>query len=233
MLRFPAILGLLTALTAASPPPVTIHATQPGLQTRDSASDGGNPFASAFIELLARPELDLPAFAGELAARTERLSDGFQRPDLPVDIGGSNVRPGRAARGERRVALVLVLSDYRFGLASLPGAQHDAIRVAEALRRAGFDTRLVLDPEREQVEPILAGFAAQSAEADIALIYTTGHGIEVDGVGYLLNRDFPALLGHHGLATYAVPLARIAGSAQARTANLLFYAGCRDDPFGS
>lgn len=232
MLRFPVALGVFMALTAASPPPATIYATQPGLQTRDSASDGGNPFASAFIELLARPDLDLPAFAGELAARTERLSDGFQMPDLPADVGRAGIRLGQAGRGERRVALVLVLSDYGFGLPLLPGAGRDAVRVAEALRRAGFETRLALDPERTQVEAILADFAARSADADVALVYTTGHGIEVQGIGYLLNRDFPAMLGHHALPVYATPLSRIAASARARSANLMFYAGCRDDPFG-
>lgn len=232
MLRCSTILGLFAALAAASPPPATIYATRPGLQTRDSASDGGNPFASAFIELLARPDLDLQAFAGELAARTERLSDGFQMPDLPADIGHTDIRLGQAGPSERRVALVLVISEYSFGLPVLPGARHDAVRVAEALRHAGFDTHLALDPERTKVESTLADFAARSADADIALVYTTGHGIEVRGTGYLLNADFPAMLGHHALPVYATPLSRIAASARARNLNLMFYAGCRDDPFG-
>lgn len=228
-----AIAGMIAAFSLAGPPPaVAIRATQPGLQTRDSAADGGNPFASVFVELMARPELDLSAFATALAARTEALSDGFQRPDIPADIGAITLRLGRAAAGERRVALVLVLSDYGFGLPVLPGARHDAGRIAEALRRAGFETRLALDPERAEIASILAAFAAATADADTAVIYTTGHGIEVSGGGYLLTRDFPAMLGNYALPTYGIPLERIGHAMRARRANLLFYAGCRDAPFG-
>lgn len=232
---FEAIAGIVAAASLAAAPPsaVTIRATQPGLQTRDHAADGGNPFASAFIELIGRPELDLSAFAMELATRTHVLSDGFQRPDIPAGIGAIAVRLGQAAAGERRVALVLVLSGYSFGLPALPGARHDAGRIADALRRAGFETQLALDPERAEIPSILAAFADASADADVALVYTTGHGIEVDGAGYLLGRDFPALLGNHALPVYGIPLARIGAAMRARRANLLFYAGCRDAPFGN
>jgi uncharacterized caspase-like protein len=50
---------------------------------------------------------------------------------------------------EKRIALVLVVSDYsRSGsqsLQSLPGAKNDAKRIAAALTKAGFDTELALD----------------------------------------------------------------------------------------
>jgi hypothetical protein len=220
-----------TPSPASSPDPVLIRATQSGQRTLDQGEGGGNPFASAFIELLARRDLDLRAFSGQLVARTRTLSDGFQTPDVPPDIGALPVNLGRAAPGERRMAMVLVMSAYGPGLPGLPGAARDAQRVRTALQRAGFRTRLELDLARGQVGAALARFASASANADVALIYTTGHGIEVDGVGYLLQRDFAPVLGLYGLGAYGIPLRRIAGSMRARSVNLLFYAGCRDNPF--
>lgn len=226
--------GIAAALSlAATPPPaVTIRATQPGLRTLDEGDGGGNPFASAFIELLARPDLSPGRFSELLTARTRDLSGGFQTPDIPSELASVPIILGRPAPGERRVAMVLVMSDYSFGLQPLRGAGHDARRVRTALERAGFETRLVLDPARSEVGAQLDRFAAASADADVALIYATGHGIEADGIGYLLNRDFPAVLGLYALPVYGIPLARIGESLKARSANLLFYAGCRDNPFG-
>jgi uncharacterized caspase-like protein len=73
------------------------------------------------------------------------------------------------------------MSSFRYP--SLTGAKHDATRVSAALTGAGFQTETVLDPTRVGDLPIAHPLA------DFAVLYTTGHGIEVDGVAYLIPND--------------------------------------------
>jgi uncharacterized caspase-like protein len=148
-------------------------------------------------------------------------------------MGLDGIHLGRAGAAEQRIALVLVNSRYRGGFDPLPGAAVDGERVARALRRAGFETRLEVDLTVAETEAALAQFRAASESADTAVIYTTGHGLEFGGEIYLIARDFARKAGRVALATHATPLRRVAASMTARSANLLFYAGCRDDPFAS
>jgi uncharacterized caspase-like protein len=135
---------------------------------------------------------------------------------------------------EKRVAMVFIFSDYSTseGIPALPGARNDALRVAAALEKAGFETQTVLNPKREVFQKILQEFEAHSATADIAVIYATGHGVEVNGKVYLIPNDYPVSKRNTALASKAILLARLSASAKAKKANLIFYGGCRNNPFG-
>ena len=205
-----------------------------GGKTLDQGEGGGNPFASALIDLLERPGLTLGALSDEIVSLTEQKSSGFQIPETPSVDGPARetlVRP--PARGAHP-ALVLVVADYTAGGApSLPGAVHDAGRVAAALRSAGFRTMTVIDPTRAAAHAVLEEFAVSSAVAETAIIYTTGHGVDVDGKVYLLPGDYPVKEGNAGLPERAIRLDDVRQRMRARRENLLFYAGCRDDPLGT
>ena len=76
--------------------------------------------------------------------------------------------------GEKRIALVLVVSNYeRAGAISLPGAAHDSHRMTSALTKAGFKTELALDLDLKGMRKKLAEFGAASSSYDVAAIYTT------------------------------------------------------------
>lgn len=128
--------------------------------------------------------------------------------------------------------MVLVFSDYSIsGAKSLPGAKHDAARVSEAFAKAGFKVQTLLDPNEAQMRAVSNELALQTAAADVAVIYTTGHGVEVNGVTYVLPPDYPVAKGAELLDRRALPVHLIAAMMlRARRANLLFYAGCRDNP---
>lgn len=213
-------------------PPLRFFGTQPGGKTLDQGEGGGNPFASALIELLSRKELTLAGLAKELVELTERKSGGRQHPDVPPAASLESLRILPKPPLESRVALVLVFSDYSasVGATSLPGAAHDADRLTRALTLAGFDTQTNIDPKREQLGEILDGWAERSSAADLALLYTTGHGVEVDATIHLLPGDFPVLRGNAAIDEYAIPLHALSCNLRAKRTNLLFYAGCRDNP---
>jgi Caspase domain len=213
---------------------LVFHASQPGKQTLDEGEGGGNPFASALIELLGRPSLALAQLPAELKQLTAKKSGNFQSADVPEAGSRGNVSLVPTTPGEMRIALVMVVSDYTQsdGAESLPGARLDAERIAAALNRAGFATEIALDLGLDAMRNKLADFRAQSMISDMAIIYTTGHGVEVAGTTFLIPGDYPVKSGNSALARKALPLPEIALSPAARQVNLVFYGGCRDNPFG-
>lgn len=218
------------AVASEPAPAYLFHAAMPGRETLDKDKAGGNPFATALIETLAQPNLTLAAFPKVLAERTSKASGGFQSVDGPARLDPPNWRIGPVPAGERRVALVIVISNYTKGAKSLPGAAFDGRRIAAALTEDGFETTLALDPDRAGFTAALAAFEKVSAEADVAALYTTGHGVEIDGTTHLLLGDFPVAQKAAALPDHAVKLATIAAAPRARL-NLVFYGGCRNNPF--
>lgn len=222
-----------SATSGARAETLMMYAAQPGKQTLDQGEGGGNPFASSLIELLGASQLDVAGLAAGLERLTEAKSRGFQQADVPV-LGPSARHPiAPRLSGERRLALVMVVSDYRrSGANSLPGAAHDAARVAKALEAAGFKIRAVVDLDLAAMRRKLDEFARESADADVAAIYATGHGVEVGGTVYMLPGDYPVAERNRALPARALPVDELWSAPQAKAINLVFWGGCRDNPLG-
>lgn len=210
------------------------HAVSSGQRALDGKNGGGNPFASALIESLASGHVKLGELPQDVKTLTAAFSNTKMTADVPRKPEPSDWSVVPAAAGEVRKALVLVVSDYSKsgGAKSLPGAARDAARIETALRAAGFDTEVALDLGLAGMREKLAAFGEASKSADAAVIYTTGHGVEVNGKVYVIPGDYPVEDRNAALADRALPLAEIASSIAARSVNLTFYGGCRDNPFG-
>lgn len=213
--------------------PIYIYASQPGRVTFDQGDSGGNPFASALVEVLSSKTLRFEELLHQLIALTETKSEGLQRPDVRGHTWPKTWRVLPKSPRERRVALVVVFSDYSVsgGAKSLPGAAHDLDRVGNAFEKAGFAVQRVRDPDRTELQTVLRGFADRSAVSDVAAVYTTGHGVEVDGTVYLLPGDYPVSRGDAVLDQRAIRLTELGSVSRAKHTNLIFYGGCRNNPF--
>ena len=227
------VLQNITSCARLKNEPLYLYASQKGKQTLDNDENGGNPFASAIVELLAHKALVFKEFRTALINLTQVKSERLQMPEIPdvPDLETWQLLPKNVS--EKRVALVLVFSNYSVAelIHSLPGAKHDMYRIAAALNKAGFEVQTVIDPDSEQVEATLEEFAKRSSTSDIAVLYTTGHGVEVNGVTYLLPGDYPFSMGSLALKERAIHLKRLGKALHAGRANLLFYGGCRNNPF--
>jgi hypothetical protein len=222
-----------SAQAPLSPPPLVYYGGAAGRLTMARDDLGGNPFASAFVDVLASDTLTLSRFGVQLAAATWRRSNGAQSADVPRKVADPGWRFAPDP-GERRLALVLANADYsRSGVPSLPGALFDAARVGDALQRAGFATQRMIDVSRAQALAGLAAFEAESRSADVALVYIAGHGVQHRRQVYWLMGDYPDPERSSGLATHAVALAEIGDAMKARRLNFIFYSSCRDDPFSA
>ena len=87
-----------------------------------------------------------------------------------------------------RVALVVGNSTYAH-IGRLPNPDNDARDISAALRRLGFEVTTELDADRVELTEALRAFTRQSAGADVSLVFYAGHGIEMDGVNYLVPVD--------------------------------------------
>jgi uncharacterized caspase-like protein len=136
-----------------------------------------------------------------------------------------------AAKQGRRVALVIGNSAYR-NVSALPNPQRDAGAVAAALRNIGFHTvELTSDASREKLIEALRSFAHEAEKADWALVYYAGHGIEVNGVNYLIPVD-AKLAVDRDVQFETVPLEQVMTAVEgARKLKLVILDACRDNPF--
>ena len=87
-----------------------------------------------------------------------------------------------------RVALVVGNSSYAH-IGRLPNPENDAVDMAAALRRLGFEVTTELDTDRAELTEALRGFTRRSAGADVSLVFYAGHGLEMGGVNYVVPVD--------------------------------------------
>ena len=222
--------GAVAQTTPAPPQPLFYYAGQAGRLTQDRDRQGGNPFASALVEVLKVHPLTLEDFGGRLAAANAKYSGGWHQLQKPRKLGDPKWRVDDET--QKRVALVLINADYSKsgGVYSLPGARFDVKRVPAALREAGFETTVVFDQNAEAARKAIAEFATLSETADASLIYVGGHGIQYRRTVYWMMGDYPEQ-DAKWRPTHAISLDEIGRAGKATAANLVLYASCRDDPF--
>jgi uncharacterized caspase-like protein len=135
------------------------------------------------------------------------------------------------ALAEKRVALVLGNSNYQ-NVAPLANPVNDGSRMAATLKDAGFD---VVDSRRDmaaaETRRALRDFADRARDADIAVVYYAGHGIEVDGANYLIPVD-ARLERDTDIYDEGLSLDRILIAIEpAKKLRLVILDACRDNPF--
>jgi hypothetical protein len=235
---FLSLLGASLAVPAvaqsspAPAPPLIYYGGAAARLTMDRDDQGGNPLASGLIDVLRRQPITLAEFGPELAGATARHARGWQLVETPKKL--PDPKWTLAADGRQtRVALVLINSRYTApNVESLPGARFDATRLPGALEAAGFHTTLLLDADDDAVRQALKDFALSSAGADVSLIFLGGHGVQHRRVVYWMMRDYPER-DAKWLPTHALTVSEVGQAGRARSANLVLYGGCRDDPFTS
>ncbi|MGX9430628.1 MULTISPECIES: caspase family protein [Bradyrhizobium] len=135
------------------------------------------------------------------------------------------------AFAEKRVALVLSNQAYQ-NVAPLPNPVNDGALIAAMLKDAGFD---VVDFRRDlpavETRRALRDFADRTRDAEIAVVYYAGHGIEVDGANYLIPVD-ARLERDTDVYDEAFSLDRVLIAIEpAKKLRLVILDACRDNPF--
>jgi tetratricopeptide (TPR) repeat protein len=154
-------------------------------------------------------------------------------PVVATPVVSAAVAKATAAKQGRRVALVIGNSAYT-AIPALTNPRRDAEKVASSLRAIGFDTVTVAsDASREKLMETLRSFAAAADKSDWAMVYYAGHGIEVNGINYLVPVD-AKLTSDRDVMFAAVPLDQVMAAIDgAKKLKLVMLDACRDNPFAA
>lgn len=131
----------------------------------------------------------------------------------------------------KRVALVLGISAYQH-VAKLPNPSNDADAMAALFRKSGFD---VVETKRDvgiaDLRRAVGDFSDKVQDADVAVVFFAGHGIEVDGTNYLVPAD-AKLARDFDIEDEALSLDRLLKAIEpAKRLRLVMLDACRDNPF--
>lgn len=135
------------------------------------------------------------------------------------------------ASAEKRVALVIGNSIYK-SVPALPNPANDAAALAATLKGAGFDVvDSKLDLPVAGMRRALRDFADLARDADVAVIYYAGHGIEMQGTNYLIPTD-AKLERETDAPDELLPLDRVLAAVEpAKALRLVIVDACRNNPF--
>jgi uncharacterized caspase-like protein len=137
----------------------------------------------------------------------------------------------QSALADKRVAFVVGNSQYA-NVTALPNPVNDAAAIAQMFRNASFDVvESRHDLTNYEMRRALRDFTEKARDADVAVIYYAGHGIEVDGSNYVVPVD-AALDRDTDAYDEAIGLDRILQAIEpAKQLRLVILDACRDNPF--
>jgi hypothetical protein len=137
---------------------------------------------------------------------------------------------GHDAYADRRVALVIGNADYTHG-AALANPVNDATAIGRMLASAGFEVDARNNLGSKDMKQAVRDFSIKTRDADVAVVFYAGHGIQVNGENYLIPTD--AVLGRDiDVEDEAVSLDRVMKLIDsARRLRLIIVDACRDNPF--
>jgi len=139
----------------------------------------------------------------------------------------------QSAGAETRVALVIGNANYADPRLVLANPGRDARAMDEALKAAGFKTMLRLDVKRVPLYSFVEQFGKRLASDPkaVGLFYYAGHGVQVDGVNYLIPVD-AEVESDADLGANAFDVGRVLQEmAKAQNdLNIVILDACRDNP---
>lgn len=130
----------------------------------------------------------------------------------------------------RGVALVIGNAGYRH-LPGLANPERDAVDIETALSELGFETVRRIDRDAKNLRRDLDRFIEDAADADVAVFYYAGHGIEAGGENWLVPVDADlSALGEAG--DRLLPVGDVLQRLRAAVpVTILLLDACRDNPF--
>ena len=129
----------------------------------------------------------------------------------------------------KKIALLIGNNDYTFQ--PLDNPLHDVDGIYKTLKEIGFDISqkdVLKNASKTTMENALANFAQRATTAEIALIYFSGHGMQVNNINYMFPARTTATKPIH-LRTL-VDLDYFIQSASSAKYGIVLVDACRNNP---
>ncbi|MCR5453807.1 MAG: caspase family protein [Bacteroidales bacterium] len=158
------------------------------------------------------------------------------------NAGGSTVSESRyvswvesdAISNQKRIALIIGNGAYQ-NIGRLPNPANDARLMASVLKGLGFETMEYTDIDRNQMKEAVYDFGDKLRENKaVGLFFYAGHGIQVDGVNYLVPVN-AKLARREEVEDVCFSIDKVLGQLAyaANDLNIIILDACRDDPFAA
>ena len=136
-----------------------------------------------------------------------------------------------AAEAAKRVALLIGNQDYK-ATTPLKNPANDVELMRKTLKDAGFDdVEVALDVDLVGMKKALRSFEDKAYGAEVAVLYYSGHGVEMGGTNYLIPTD-AVLKSDRDVEDEALALERAERSLNGATRlKLIILDACRNNPF--
>lgn len=130
-----------------------------------------------------------------------------------------------------RLALVIGNGAYT-AIPALPNPTNDANDVSALLSGLGFEVTTVTDAGLATMVASLDEFATRAQDAEIALVFFAGHGVQVQGTNFLVPVDIN-VSSLDGFRNSALPLNDVFNflNRAAPATSIVILDACRDNPF--
>ncbi|HTE32115.1 MAG TPA: caspase family protein [Chryseolinea sp.] len=135
-------------------------------------------------------------------------------------------------KNEKKTALVIGNGTYKNG--PLKNAVNDALDMAATLSEKGFRVILKQNANRVDMREAIREFGSEIKDGGVGLFYYSGHGLQVDGVNYLVpvdaNVEMKAEVAEECISASTV--LRVMEYSNNRI-NVIILDACRNSPFRS
>lgn len=134
---------------------------------------------------------------------------------------------------EKRIALVIGNSNYGGGQ-SLKNPVKDAVLMSSTLKNLGFEVIERIDANKQSMEQAIREFSKKLPNYNVALFYYAGHGVQVDGLNYLIPTD-AKLEDKSDCKFEAISVNYVVEEFEKYpdNVNIVILDACRNDPFRS
>lgn len=145
-----------------------------------------------------------------------------------------NLEIGDAVTNQKRVALIIGNSAYQ-NVAPLKNAANDAKLMSETLKNLGFTVITAIDADREIMRNKVYEFGDKIAEEKaVGLFFYAGHGIQVDGINYLVPIT-ANIKRKEDVDEECFSIEKVLGQMTfaKNDLNIVILDACRDNPFAN
>jgi len=124
----------------------------------------------------------------------------------------------------------LIIGNSNYGVSALINPTNDAQAIARRLAEFGFKVDLVLDGNRKSLISALTKYQTESSKYDINILYYAGHGIQLNGINYIIPVDMSLAPNGANVEFDAIPVNSIVEKYMQANTKLVFLDACRDNP---
>jgi uncharacterized caspase-like protein len=142
----------------------------------------------------------------------------------------SVINTDNSSRQTTKSVRALVIGNSNYGVSALINPTNDAQAIARRLAEFGFKVDLVLDGNRKSLISALTKYQTESSKYDINILYYAGHGIQLNGINYIIPVDMSLAPNGANVEFDAIPVNSIVEKYMQANTKLVFLDACRDNP---